>query len=304
MVDSTIHLKSSGASATIEPLMGATVTSLSFNKKQKNILWQPKNIPEIGSWLGGGIPFCFPFAGRVWHNNEVGKYLFPGGKKPLPMPIHGFAAILPWTVKSSSENSATLELRDSEQTMDTYPFKFKVQLNFVLSEDSLEITANIESLDSSHGVMPVAAGFHPYFQIEENKKNYSGHRLTSSSDSFHDVSSVGSAESMKKFESSPWSKSLEATQLHNLILGPKPDNSLFDVVIQNEKDEHGISIDRMTNREFRHMVLWGKPDLGFFCVEPWMALPDAVHKGGGCIFMKPTQSLELKFRISLLQLTI
>jgi len=52
-----------------------------------------------------------------------------------------------------------------------------------------------------------------------------------------------------------------------------------------------------TPKTLRYKILWAKPDLGFFCVEPWMALPDAVHHGDGCAFMKPTQSLILGFSI-------
>ncbi|HEY4804128.1 MAG TPA: aldose epimerase, partial [Paraburkholderia sp.] len=42
------------------------------------------------------------------------------------------------------------------------------------------------------------------------------------------------------------------------------------------------------------------PDSDFYCVEPWLGLPDAIHTGLGLRWLEPgeTQRAELRIRVS------
>src|SRR5690242_3062358 len=98
-----IQLHAGVASATILPARGALVTDLKLAAKRqasgraRAVLWMPSdfNADESG-WPGGGLPLCFPFAGRVFHEGRPFEYEIGGAVRP--MAIHGFAYGMPWSV--------------------------------------------------------------------------------------------------------------------------------------------------------------------------------------------------------------
>ncbi len=127
----TLEIDTEFGAATVY-LHGAQVTS-----------WQPAGGDEMlfvsdaarfgaDESIRGGIPVCFPqFA-------ELG-----------PLPMHGFAHLLPWEWTGRLDAGAVLTLRDSESTRALWPHRFNATLGVTLAPRSLEITFVVENLDAA-----------------------------------------------------------------------------------------------------------------------------------------------------------
>lgn len=81
-----------------------------------------------GESIRGGVPVCFPqFA-------ELG-----------PLPMHGFASVLPWEWTGRLDAGAVLTLRDSNRTRAVWPHRFAATLGVSLAPRSLELTFTVEN---------------------------------------------------------------------------------------------------------------------------------------------------------------
>ena len=159
-----VHLANGDLRASILPGAGGTVRS--FTVRGKPVLFPVTEPVTAGAWPAGGMPLCFPFAGRVWHQGKPGSYL-PTGSDPKAMALHGFTFGKAWRVESKSASGVILSLCDDDATRAVFPWRFTLKLEYELGANALTTTLNIrcdEILPAADGVsMPVAPGFHPYF---------------------------------------------------------------------------------------------------------------------------------------------
>ncbi len=84
--------------------------------------------------------------------------------------------------------------------------------------------------------------------------------------------------------------------MDNLILGEhtRPQAALVD-------QDAGLAVTvRWREPELmQYVVLWSRQGEGFYCIEPWMGLPDAIATGFGLKWLEPGQELALGFTIAL-----
>lgn len=127
-----------------------------------------------------GIPFLAPWANRLdeaafYANGK--KYSFNldlGNVKPGQQnhPIHGFLVDAPqWqVVEAKSDGNAAwvtsrLEFYRYPQMMAQFPFAHTIEMTYRLAAGVLEVRTALHNL--SEEAMPVAIGFHPYFQVND-----------------------------------------------------------------------------------------------------------------------------------------
>jgi galactose mutarotase-like enzyme len=170
-----VQLKNQHASATLYPSRGGLLTDLFLEDSRGepvDIFWKAANILEEASgWPMGGMPFLFPFGGRVYHQDQPLRYGLADGRE-FHMPLHGFGYGVPWRRLESSapqaptvtddqprsglgENSnpislpprqVTLVLEDSPTTHVLFPFRFRVALTYELEPSSLSVKGEIQFL--------------------------------------------------------------------------------------------------------------------------------------------------------------
>jgi len=109
----------------------------------------------------------FPFASRV----KDGKYTFKGTEYQLEKnnveegnAIHGFVHDKTFNVvrQNLSKNSASVVLEYKEERLTKgFPFTYKIQLKYVLTNESLDLHVTI--LNTSTESFPFTLGWHPYF---------------------------------------------------------------------------------------------------------------------------------------------
>ncbi len=291
---SKITLESGLARATIMPERGALVTELTLadrSGKQQNIFWLPETFTSLDCdvWPGGGLPFLFPFAGRVWHDSQVLKYEVAGNV--YSMPLHGFAWASSWVGVLKSSNTALLSLKSDESTKKLYPFDFEIGMTVTLSQHTLHVAIEVthKTLAArTREKMPVALGWHPYFSMAKALK------VQIPADTIYPVTPDGNAADAQRARDllgiMPWD--LPNPKLASLIIGDlAADSSRMDF------STHALTISAGPEDVMQHVVTWTNRPLEFLCIEPWMSLPDAVARPRGCRWLKPGENLAAWFNI-------
>jgi aldose 1-epimerase len=152
----------------------------------RDILFSPyKTLSEFKAQPAGlGVPFMAP-----WANRFEGDYFHANGRKYVlrpelenlrrdanRLPIHGLLYAAPeWEVASLKADSqgaevvSRLEFWRYPGYMAQFPFAHDIQMTYRLSGGSLEVKTEI--VNRSTETMPIAVGFHPYFQLPGSSRD-------------------------------------------------------------------------------------------------------------------------------------
>jgi len=245
--------------------LGAELRSLVIGGRE--LLWCRD--PKI--WDGTAM-VLFPFIGRCCEDS----YLLEG--KQYTMGLHGFGWKSEFTVAEQTQRGCTLELTDSPETRENYPFAFCLRVGFALEEGQLKVSFTVEN--RSERPMPFALGWHPGFQLEGPPENY---RVRFDAPELEEVKIV--TKCMVTGETA-----LMALEKGCLTL----DRELFTNSARvfrapgNEaavEDRAGNTLARVKFPGFANVALWQTLGSGaeFICVEPWLSRPgkfDAVEELG------------------------
>jgi galactose mutarotase-like enzyme len=303
-----IKIENGPCMAVIHPHRGGLISSLKF--KNEELLWTSPQLDfEETSWPNGGIPLCFPFAGRSLVKDQIHQYQVQG--KALPMPIHGFAYAMPWTVAESSPKHVILKLTATEQSHSCYPFSFQCLLTIEARDLGLSITCRVERPSSDdwlpQELMPVALGWHPYFKIESGESA----ELIPMASSYFPVTPQGIAGKKASIESdfswilqkNPLLKSLILTDLRQnsytiLFKRFKNPERRRALSVEFNLEQNGSHYSHEPMGKIHQIVLWTSDVESFFCVEPWMSLPDAWTFQTQTAWLKPGMSLRQNLLIN------
>jgi aldose 1-epimerase len=138
----------------------------------QNILYHPPDLSELG-----GVPFLAPWADLLdeqafWVNGKRYAFNMSLGNVRGERPIHGLLTDSPlWQVTEvaadahSAGVSSRLEFWKYPDLMAQWPFAHDYEMTYRLADGVLEVKTTITNLSTDP--MPVAIGFHPYFQIPD-----------------------------------------------------------------------------------------------------------------------------------------
>jgi aldose 1-epimerase len=158
-----------GVEVAILPSLGNRVYQMKIHGQ--NILYYPSDaLSELG-----GIPFLAPWADLLdeqafWASGKRYGFNMSLGNVQGERPIHGLVTGSPlWQVTDmnadahSANVTSRLEFWKSPDLMAQWPFAHEYHITHSLVDGVLETKTTITNL--SEESMPVAIGFHPYFQI-------------------------------------------------------------------------------------------------------------------------------------------
>ena len=153
--------------------------AIALRVRGENFLYTPSDDPSqlIQNRHLNGIPFLAPWANRMPDGfGANGKYYrFDSGSNALRLdhngiPIHGLLTASPlWKVAEcvAEENSAhvtsRLQFWKYPDLMANWPFAHEYEMIHRLADGALEVSVTVVNLSAE--AMPVAIGFHPYFQL-------------------------------------------------------------------------------------------------------------------------------------------
>lgn len=128
-----------------------------------------------------GIPLLAPFANRLddtafYANGKKYNFDVELGNIRSPIPIHGYVTDAnAWQVQEVNADetgawvTSTLDFYRIPEYMQQFPFAHTLTMTYKLSDGALEVRTRIDNL--SNEPMPVAIGFHPYFQLTDSVRN-------------------------------------------------------------------------------------------------------------------------------------
>ncbi len=167
--------RAGGASAIVWPAFGSNCLAARLpapDGRLHDILLAPPSLDDLRrqpSWWG--IPLLFPWPGRI----PQGAYEFAGRAYRLPSldaggnAIHGFVKDRPWRVERTSageiaaEVVATCSAADHPETLEGFPFPYRLSVTFRLTASELEL--DFEVSNPGPGLLPFALGAHPYLRL-------------------------------------------------------------------------------------------------------------------------------------------
>jgi len=265
---------------------GAELISI-FNKKEKfEHLWQV----EKTAW-NQQSPILFPIAGKLKNK----QYQLDG--KTYKMSNHGFAFKQNFKLISHTNTQIILELKETDETLKAYPFKFMLVVTYTLKHNQLLIENKVVNTDSK--IIYFSIGAHPGFNIPfSSDENYDDYYLE-----FEQNETVARLPLTKEFgflSHQKIEKYLDNTSKlklnHQLfkdrvvILEGLKSNS---VTIKSDSSKFGIKMSGINN--FSYFGVWtpSKVNASFICLEPWYGISDSINSTGDFKTKKGLQKLNI-----------
>ena len=252
---------------------GAELVSVTDRKSTYEFMWQGDK-----KYWGRHAPVLFPIVGRL----KDDQYEYEN--KTYQMAQHGFARDRVFTLEDRTKNSALFSLTYDEQTLEQYPFKFKLYIRYLLHGNSLTIDYEVVNL-STTDVLYYSIGGHPAFNVSQIK--------TDEKIDFDQVFfEVYPDRTYKKI---PLSKEgytklnkikLSDSKRHKLTREDfKNDALVFEISNQSEvllRDEHENVEIRVKPNRMDYLGIWSPypKDAPFVCLEPWTGFADSEKASG------------------------
>ena len=150
--------------------------------KGQNVIRQTfTSVDEFRARPGlNGIPLLAPFANRLdeqafYANGKKYNFDMELGNVRGAIPIHGYlSGAKDWKVVEAKADAKAawvttkLDFYRNPQWMKQFPFAHTLEITYRLEDGVLEVRTTIENLSTEP--MPVAIGFHPYFQLTDSTR--------------------------------------------------------------------------------------------------------------------------------------
>lgn len=242
---------------------GAETIKIVDKQNGRNLQWCGNS--EV--W-NGHAPLLFPNTGRLTKDALQAK-----GKKYQGIK-HGFAHDMEFRLVERSATSITLELRDSAETQELWPYEFVLQSKYLLTGEKLENVVTV--LNPGDESLQFGMGFHPSFALpfddEHPTEDYELRFDTMESPLCVDTMPTG----LLSGKSFYLGRNISAIQLTDTLFD---NDSLCMVNLQSKK----IALtEKSTGRSitcsiegFPYVLIWSAPTvpMRFICIEPWKSLP-------------------------------
>lgn len=212
-------------------------------------------------------PVLFPIVGKV--KNDVLKV----GGKTYPISQHGFARDKKFSVIEQSDAAVRFQLLYSDETLQKYPFDFKLILTYTWNEDTLICGYEVHNLGVTP--MPFCIGAHPGFNIPD--ADFSKCTLTFNTNKPMErcLLEGGLFNGEKRMISlDGGSLQLNATSFDDdaIVIKELPATS---VSLTHQGSRYGVKMDF---DGFPQLGIWAKKgSQRFICLEPWFGYADSVN---------------------------
>lgn len=243
---------------------GAQLKSVFSKETGVEYLWQG----DAKYWTGRAYNL-FPFVGRF----ADGKYVVEG--KEYAMDRHGFARGSEFEMVEQTESSLVFEIRESEQTLAIYPFKFVFTVKFEIVGKKLIVTYGVKN--TGDNTMYFGLGGHPGFNVPFDGGEFE--------DYYVEFACEGSPTQVIANEKGLMTAERKVLSLENGKI-IRLEHNLFDndaiimqdvcktVYVRGKNTSRSIKV---SYPEMEYLGLWHMPktDAPYLCVEPWMTLPSS-----------------------------
>ncbi len=257
----------------IVPERGGVITSWICQGREMFYFDQYRFMDSSKS-IRGGMPILFPICGdlpdnKFYHNNK--EYLIYQ---------HGFARNYAWELNLLNDNNGIIiTLTDNKETLLSYPFKFSIEMEIRLVQNSLDILSRVTNKSTMD--MPFCYGLHPYFFVN-SLQNVNIYGLDEECIDQINMSKIKTNLQLQKL-----SEGVDfITKSNNLCcLFDKVDNTVLEL---SSEEPYGFN------------VIWTDPPREMVCLEPWTSPRNSLISQDNLILLSPglTQNLRCKFTLN------
>lgn len=222
----------------------------SFFNKESNLehMWQG----DPTYWKGKN-PTLFPMVGKVFDGNiKINGNVYHMGN-------HGFTRNADFKCIEHDESHIVMELKDSKETLEQYPFHFELRICYTLKGNQLNIDYTIKN--NNDCVMPFNFGLHPAFNCPlELQYKYEDYFIE-----------VDHKEDLKKDhvkQDTNGNLVLDEDDLQTTIILNDPKSTKYDLTTKDHT--HGTIVEASN---YPWVAFWS-PRAPFVCIEPWYSHTD------------------------------
>ncbi|MFJ4289029.1 aldose epimerase [Cupriavidus sp. NPDC089707] len=251
--------------------------------------------PDHADWsrparVRGGNPLLFPFIGRHFVDGTPGQWRDPQGAVHA-LAQHGFVRDLPFDVTANdAANAITMTLRDSEATRPGYPYAFVFDARYALLPDGLEVT--LRTTNTGDRRLPCYPGHHFYFALPHTQRAATtltlahADRVRQLPDGRPGPAEAG--ESAYRLDDPRLQDTFHVFRSGAAATLAMPARTVvFELGLPGSAPWHAVTT-------------WSESETSdFYCVEPWVGLPDAIHHGHGLRWLEPGQAESAVCRLRL-----
>lgn len=243
--------------------IGAELCSIENKNTAVEYIWHGDS-----AFWGSHAPILFPIIGALKDNT----YFIEGEKYHLPK--HGFFRNNENVIlKKKSDDTLVFSLKYSEETLNSYPFKFELEVSFILKDKTLEVKHQVFNLDDQ----PVyfSLGGHPAF----NAPLFPGELYEDYYLEFDQKMDLDTCALTKEGLISNTSKQVvtedDKIQLTTELFN---DDALIFINILSKNvsltSKHTGKILSVRYADFENLGVWAKPNAPYVCIEPWLGIAD------------------------------
>lgn len=279
----------------LAPQLGGRL--LSWRIGEETVIYWPEradwnNVPRVR----GGNPLLFPFLGRHRVDGRIGEWRDAQGVVRA-LPMHGFARDLPFSHEVDADGRGIrMTLTDTEATRVQYPFSFRFEAAYRLT-DTHTLEVALSTSNTGDARLPYYAGHHFYFALPHALRAETTLELppTVRRRQLEDgsISTPEPGEAQYTLDD-PFIHD----RFHCLQGVPATPVRLECPALRRRID---IDVDREGSVPWYAVTTWTETETSdFYCVEPWLGLPDAIHNGLGLRWLEPrrTETASLRIRVS------
>lgn len=301
----TLRDEQAGLEARISPREGGELCGLRYRMDGQwlELLYKACDYSKSQGWRGKA-PLLFPATGTT-----AGPYTAMG--KPHKMIPHGFAQHLPWkldvTKADANEARALLSITDMVQTRHSYPYGFRVSVEYRLREGRLYLVYTVGAALENREPMPFSIGNHITFRTPLVPGSDAGKvRLETPAKVLikKDARNIPTGET----SAPPFAN---ATDLGAMPFNPAvslggyesaPVLTLTDPKGLRVRMKHEASRTPSAKAPYVQFNVWGDPAAGYISPEPWVGLQNSLLLRRGLIELRPGETWDWRVEIQPMKL--
>lgn len=238
---------------------GAELHKIYSKEHGINYLWDGNK-----EWWTGRSPLLFPIIGGTKGLNIKDE--------TYPMTKHGFAKDSYFESSQSKLDSCVLTLVFSEDIYKTYPYKFKLVIEYELQDSLLKVKFEIINLDDRSIFYSI--GGHPGFSLNLLPKDSIDDYYLEFSEDENLISKYQIREDTLAERTDLYIGKKIINDLSNKFIKDAlifQDLKSSKVKLLSKSHSHGVELNF---KEFEYLGLWAKVGAPYICIEPWNGIND------------------------------
>jgi aldose 1-epimerase len=273
-------------SVSIIPSVGDIAFEMTV-KGQNVLRWPYTSVDEFKARPTlSGIPFLGPWANRLdeqafYANGKRYAFDMEIGNIRGAIPIHGFVTTTDqWRVVHAKAGARSawvtsrLEFFRQPMWMKQWPFAHTIEITHRLQDGVLEVQTKISNLSADP--MPVAIGFHPYFQLTDSKRDEWTISVGARTHWLLAANKVptGETEPIERVFPGPAAAALSEYNLDDVFGDLVRDRLGRATVTVTGKSQR---LDVVLGAKYRAAVIYSPKAAAFICIEPMAGITDALN---------------------------